>query len=941
MPLMSIDLDELIGISESQSKQAPVLWDKGEQEQELQKLVETHQLRLTQSTAVDVISSSLIELSTIAQTSPQRVKHLLELAIQTIARLMNTQASNSGFKFIRELSQDEECLALVLSQAGFLNICFEAARLFVATRTNFDQNAKNEALLYIEMLLDNKMSHDVIVSLLTRENQSEFYSTSQSLTSFMTHLLFSGDHQFVLLQKLLQIEIIDTFKDTDNTVSDIPLVSALLKSGFMYQIFQLVQQDKLSSMKSTQALKIMYELTSGVYGHQLEAINQVFRQQQLLHDLFHAVSYQYISQFTTMSSVIPQILLLVLQILLVEIGDKADEKEASWLKKFYSETKIFDFVTMIVCSLNNEQTNSQIQITALALELLKQLTKSSPETQTKLAITVTLFNINQTIEVPIRLAQIACSHPNTQISKESFQLLHNVFSENTQLGLALFASLSKPLRAARKGTWQDGIKLLLKTFALKIPGASMNQSQDPRYNAYTDLCTHVHRSDVDREFQVPHFDIGLEAAQFILNELLQGERYQDAGVLISRIIIHQKQTAMHFLGACLNSDQLVNVASTQNMTVDSVAYMLFKRLGQCEEARFEQIMNILCRAIVTIEGERVMQYTLGPMHKAEILCEQVMGVLVNKFNVIFPQIEGRLESYYTTEVHEGNSDMKFEQQVHIALLIATYLVNIPLKIYPVLQKNVAGFDGALFEKCQQVLSHVPSIKYDEVIIDYLNQNIENYKQRCAMRIDFKEGMKESLPNSSTQIQKEVIAPEPQVTLFTAADYSKLQQKCAALEQENTVLKSKLSYLQQSLDAYINQTEPVPDSEHLPEPKTELKPVKQEPKQAEKPKQEPKTNISEPPVQLIAAEQISVPKVKKDKRKNVSANGPQEVQKVVQEVVKAEEPTVELFVPTVEQPQIVEEKPQIFVPVVEAKVEEQAAPTEQDEDMMIGVPMLDE
>lgn len=58
-----MDIDALIGLSEEQSKSQPRLWDQQEQENEIDKLVNTHKVRLTQSSNLDVQTASLLELA--------------------------------------------------------------------------------------------------------------------------------------------------------------------------------------------------------------------------------------------------------------------------------------------------------------------------------------------------------------------------------------------------------------------------------------------------------------------------------------------------------------------------------------------------------------------------------------------------------------------------------------------------------------------------------------------------------------------------------------------------------------------------------------------------------------------------------------------------------------------------------------------------------------
>ena len=79
----------------------------------------------------------------------------------------------------------------------------------------------------------------------------------------------------------------------------------------------------------------------------------------------------------------------------------------------------------------------------------------------------------------MRLAQLTLK---PQLKEDAFKVLFALFAKNTELGLAFAASLSKPLRAARKGTWTDGVKMLLKTFALKAPTVQQVQSQSPVRN---------------------------------------------------------------------------------------------------------------------------------------------------------------------------------------------------------------------------------------------------------------------------------------------------------------------------------------------------------------------------------------------------------------------------------------------------------------------------
>jgi len=118
----------------------------------------------------------------IAQQHPARVEHLLGKTVEVTARSINTPASNAGFKFLSALIFSEankkqaEHLQQLFAVEGFLNIAFEAARLFIATRTQFDAQAQNEALELVAQLLNNGQAEAFVGGLLARTQEAKFYS---------------------------------------------------------------------------------------------------------------------------------------------------------------------------------------------------------------------------------------------------------------------------------------------------------------------------------------------------------------------------------------------------------------------------------------------------------------------------------------------------------------------------------------------------------------------------------------------------------------------------------------------------------------------------------------------------------------------------------------------------------------------------------------------
>lgn len=100
-----MNIDELIGLSESQSRQAP-LWDREEQDRELETVLATAEARLAQSQDPDVLSSAIQELAAVADSRPEKVSGMLEPVLRVAARLSATSAAGNAFDFVRRL-----CLA--------------------------------------------------------------------------------------------------------------------------------------------------------------------------------------------------------------------------------------------------------------------------------------------------------------------------------------------------------------------------------------------------------------------------------------------------------------------------------------------------------------------------------------------------------------------------------------------------------------------------------------------------------------------------------------------------------------------------------------------------------------------------------------------------------------------------------------------------------------
>lgn len=313
----------------------------------------------------------------------------------------NTSLSNAAYQFIHtQLYGDkfQQQRAQYLSDfkakyPGFMKVVFEAVRLFIGT--NVGLKKQNFALILLQDILLNQSFVEL--------QGSDFYQNDNySLTNFLTALLLSGgDPEFKMLIEFLQNdEIIDNYTDSANVAVKIPLVLALINSGFVQQIFKFLEKERGQTARCVRVIEILINLVGGGFcrSNAEQAANvrvfarqSVMRHVQLLADLFHSGAYYYIlnlTQQTETNSISIQIMQNVLRMCNKLLEDDGKSQVHLQLNQIFNQSKIFDYSAILVCAPNDEQLGYEEELTVEAILLLQKLLKGNPNSQTKFAITV-------------------------------------------------------------------------------------------------------------------------------------------------------------------------------------------------------------------------------------------------------------------------------------------------------------------------------------------------------------------------------------------------------------------------------------------------------------------------------------------------------------------------------------------------------------------------
>ena len=168
---------------------------------------------------------------------------------------------------------------------------------------------------------------------------------------------------------------------------------------------------------------------------------------------------------------------------------------------------------------------------------------------------------------------------------------------------------------------------------------------------------------------MPKYDIDSTCSQVIVQQLLDGEHHKLASDLLMEIVVQQKQTAMHFLTACLNVNQLKDIATAQNPVVDTIAFKMFQKMAVADPARLISILRVFDACTFSMKGDAVFQYIICSMTKAEIMFYQVMDMMVGKYL-------------------RGDDELKG--------VLGLFLVYAPMKLFKKMETEVQSFNADLF-----------------------------------------------------------------------------------------------------------------------------------------------------------------------------------------------------------------------------------------------------
>lgn len=62
---------------------------------------------------------------------------------------------------------------------------------------------------------------------------------------------------------------------------------------------------------------------------------------------------------------------------------------------------------------------------------------------------------------------------------------------------------------------------------------------------------------------------------------------------------------MHFLTACLNVNQLKDIATAQNPVVDTIAFKIFQKMAVADQERFKALAKVLGSCCFSVGGDSV------------------------------------------------------------------------------------------------------------------------------------------------------------------------------------------------------------------------------------------------------------------------------------------------------------------------------------------------
>lgn len=262
-----------------------------------------------------MLSAAIQELAAVADSRPEKVFRMLSPVLRVAARLSNTSAAGSSFDFVRRL-----CLAdpagirarfksCVLDTPEVLALAADVAKTAARARTALDGGA-NGAAVFLRCVYESQEAKQVLESVKTELKDKGSELAVPDLAGAVSALLDAGDPEGLKLLGLLLREDPPTVNGAKNQVQGgkeqaqpevvqsqvctSSFVSSVLSAGLPRRLFQTVQRDRAQTEVSVDAMKLLFGLARGSFGHEVVARRALRVEKTLLHDLFHALAYQHL-----------------------------------------------------------------------------------------------------------------------------------------------------------------------------------------------------------------------------------------------------------------------------------------------------------------------------------------------------------------------------------------------------------------------------------------------------------------------------------------------------------------------------------------------------------------------------------------------------------------------------------------------------------------------
>lgn len=653
------------------------LWCPGDADEDIGASVKHLVMRVTTSTSADLQVASFEELATIAQKAPAHVTHILSTAFSTAAKALPSPLCNAAFKFIYCLiarsesdgpdSDDGRVRAQALHAAlhevpASLNLALSAAGtlsrqapvlpspLDVAGKAGAPAPRSNYATLFLIEVLTNPASAGAVAQALRgRGEDVPGLSLDQPLAPFLLQILRTSQpssQDFALVDLFLSVEgATDVFASVSEDPGAQPsqpsqssqppppqartmLLTACMAGGLLDALLTAVEVDQASSSLSVSAMGLLSNAVS-VYGPgdaatrayvdaTFASTDTVARLGNILHSCAYAVVTA-LSQGSQIGGAVVPILRAALGIVYALNDGKGPPPDAA--QDPYVNSKVFDYSVMLLCTPDAQHlADPAIYDLALAAARVLLAVARSETTLRRLSVTVTLSLTpggTGRVDVLSRLCRLLCAElledGNAEFSAVVHRLLHAMLSiDDVALGFA--AALSKPVRAVYRNSWKEGLKVLIKSFSLRIPDSSQAKDiKDGAFADYADGWAKRYRDTVDHGLQGPVLEIAHEAPHTLVSYLTAADarcprNLVYAADLLQTTIQGRVQPCLHVLCAG------VTCPANAYEIVPNVATSLFQTAATFVFAgvRFHTSMALLYAMFETVGAAKVFGFLAVP-----------------------------------------------------------------------------------------------------------------------------------------------------------------------------------------------------------------------------------------------------------------------------------------------------------------------------------------